>query len=166
MTGTLRHISTNDVWYCGEIARNYETFEGDDPEDPELVDIDGSWKAGRDGAKPGILIQADPQPPNAYRQEVLLGEAEDVAQVLSNTYVFGSGNPDDPNSLDYLVPEDLADALCSESRTVRGHPGPHGARAGRGRAQVLRPRDRCVPGGESRDGRDSAARRLQLRFEM
>ena len=44
-----------------------------------------------------------------------------------------------------------------ERRTVRGHPRPHGARAGRGRAQILRPRNRRIPGGESRDGRDGAA---------
>ena len=78
-----QHKDTGDVWYCGEIARNYELFEGDDPEEPELVDIDGSWKTGRDGAKPGILIEADPQPGHAYRQELLLGDAEDVAEVLS-----------------------------------------------------------------------------------
>ena len=49
-----------NVWYCGEIAKNFETFEGDDPEEAELVDIDGSWKTGRDGAKPGILMLTAP----------------------------------------------------------------------------------------------------------
>jgi hypothetical protein len=107
-----KHKETGDVWYCGEIAQNFETFEGDAPEVPELVDIDGSWKAGRDGAKPGILIQAKPEKGNAYRQEVLWGDAEDVAEVLSSTYVFG-GDDENPDSLDYLVPEDLADKLCS-----------------------------------------------------
>jgi len=105
-----QHVETNDIWYCGEIAKNFETFVGDRPEEPELVDIDGSWKAGRDGAKPGILIQADPQPGYAYRQEVLLGEAEDVAQVISDDYVYGK-NPD----LDSLVPEDLATLLCKDT---------------------------------------------------
>jgi len=107
-----QHIDTEDVWYCGEIAKNYETFEGDAPEVPELVDIEGSWKAGRDGAKPGILIEANPQPGNAYRQELLFGDAEDVAQVLSNTYVFG-GDTGNPESLDYMVPEGLANQFCS-----------------------------------------------------
>jgi hypothetical protein len=118
-----QHIDTGDVWYCGEIAKNFETFEGDVPSVPELVDIDGSWKTGRDGAKPGILIQADPQPGYAYRQEVLLNEAEDVAQVLSNTYFFGNGNgepensdslDEDSDSLDYRVPKELAELLCSK----------------------------------------------------
>ena len=74
---------TGNVWYCGEISRNYELFEGDDPEEAELVDIDGSWKAGRDGAKPGILIGSAPQVGDIYQQEVALGEAEDIAKIIS-----------------------------------------------------------------------------------
>ena len=74
-----------NVWYCGEIARNFETFDGDRPEDPELVDIDGSWKAGRDGAKAGIIMFAAPQVGVTYREEIALGEAEDVAEVVSDT---------------------------------------------------------------------------------
>ncbi len=74
-----------NVWYCGEIAKNFEIFEGDDPEEAELVDIDGSWKAGRDGAQPGIIMLALPQAGDVYRQEVALGEAEDAARVISTT---------------------------------------------------------------------------------
>ncbi len=76
---------TGNVWYCGELARDFEFFDGDDPEEAELVDIEGSFKAGRDGAKPGILILATPEVGSVYRQEVALGDAEDVAQVLSLT---------------------------------------------------------------------------------
>jgi hypothetical protein len=74
-----------NVWYCGEIARNFEVFDADDPETPELVDIDGSWKAGRDGSEPGILLPFDPQPGIVIRQEVAYGEAEDVIRVESVT---------------------------------------------------------------------------------
>jgi hypothetical protein len=63
-----------NVWYFGEIARNYE--------DGELVDLEGSWTAGKDGAKIGVLMPIDPQPGAVYRQEFLLGEAEDMAEVL------------------------------------------------------------------------------------
>lgn len=79
-----QHLN-GDVWYCGEVARDFETFEGDDPEEPELVEIEGSFKAGRDGARPGILVLADPQVGDAYRQEMSLGDAEDVAEVISTT---------------------------------------------------------------------------------
>ena len=73
-----------NVWYCGEIARNYELFDGDSPQEAELVDVEGSWKAFRDYAMPGVLLEASPQPGDIYRQEMLLGDAEDVAEVLSN----------------------------------------------------------------------------------
>jgi hypothetical protein len=64
-----------NVWYFGEIAQEFE--------DGEIVSLEGSWKAGRDGAKPGILMKAHPQVGDVYRQEFALGEAEDLAEVLS-----------------------------------------------------------------------------------
>ena len=67
--------SAGNVWYFGELSKNYE--EG------ELVDIDGSWKAGVDGAIPGIVMLADPRPGDVYRQEYALGEAEDMATVVN-----------------------------------------------------------------------------------
>lgn len=74
-----------NVWYCGEDVRDFETFEGDEPPIPELVSTDGSFKAGRDGDQPGILVPAQPRVGDVYRQEVSLGNAEDVAQVISVT---------------------------------------------------------------------------------
>ena len=74
-----------NVWYCGEEAKDYELFDGDEPAIAELVSIDGSFKAGRDGAKPGILVLAHPKVGDAYRQEVFWDEAEDVAKVISLT---------------------------------------------------------------------------------
>jgi hypothetical protein len=72
-----------NVWYCGEISLTLETFEGDKPKAPELVDIEGSWKTGREGAKPGILIEFDPKVGDVFRQEFALGTAEDAAEVVS-----------------------------------------------------------------------------------
>ena len=151
---------TRDVWYVGEIVKNFETFDGDRPDEPELVDIDGSWKTGRDGAKPGILIEANPEPGNAYRQEISLGEAEDVAEVLFNTYFYGKPPTEDSPSLDFGVPEALANAPCSEADPCVVTPGLHGARAGCGGAQILRPLDRRVPRGGSRDRRHRPTRRM------
>ena len=62
------------VWYFGEISQEFD--EG------ELVSLEGSWKAGRDGAKPGIVMLADPRAGVTYRQEWALGNAEDAAEVL------------------------------------------------------------------------------------
>ena len=66
-----------NVWYFGEIAKDYE--------DGELVSIDGSWTAGVDGAKAGVLMKAAPQVGDFYRQEFALGEAEDMGEVVSVT---------------------------------------------------------------------------------
>lgn len=97
-----------DVYYCGEEAKDFETFAGDVPPRPELVSIDGSFKAGRDGDKPGILFLGTPVVGAVHRQEFSLGNAEDVAEVLSTTYAFGT----DP-TLDAFVPPALAMLLCA-----------------------------------------------------
>jgi len=102
-----------DVHYCGEIAQNFELFAGDDPAEAELVDVEGSWKHGRDGAKGGILIRKAPVVGETYRQEWFAGEAEDMATVLSNSY--GYGNVPD---LDQLVPQALAESLCNDDCVV------------------------------------------------
>ena len=62
-----------NVWYFGEASQ--------DIEDGAVVDTHGSWEAGVDGAIPGIIMWADPQPGDPYSQEVAPGIAEDMAQV-------------------------------------------------------------------------------------
>jgi hypothetical protein len=64
-----------NVWYFGEISVNYE--------DGEISDVEGSWEAGEDGAKPGIVMPAAPQVGEVYRQEYLIAEAEDVGAVVA-----------------------------------------------------------------------------------
>ena len=72
-----------NVWYCGEIAENFEEFDGDNTDGPELVDIDGSWKAGRDNAEPGILLPLEPEVGAVFRQEFAQTDAEDVIEILA-----------------------------------------------------------------------------------
>jgi len=72
-----------NVWYCGEISQNFELFEGDNPPEPELVDVEGSWKAFEDNSQPGIVMQANPRVGQIYRQEYAFGDAEDIAEVIS-----------------------------------------------------------------------------------
>lgn len=64
-----------DIWYFGEISRNYE--------DGLLDNVDGSWRTGKDGAQPGIAMLAHPKVGDFYRQEYLINVAEDVARVVS-----------------------------------------------------------------------------------
>ncbi len=63
-----------NVWYLGEQTAEYE---GGD-----VVSTKGSWEAGVDGALPGIVMPADPSVGDAYRQEYLAGEAEDMGEVI------------------------------------------------------------------------------------
>ena len=66
-----------NVWYFGE---NTHELDGN-----EITNIDGSFKAGVDGAKPGIVMKANPAVGDFYRQEFDLDNAEDLAEVLSLT---------------------------------------------------------------------------------
>jgi hypothetical protein len=68
------------VWYFGEDTKEYDNGK--------VVSTKGSWEAGVDGAKPGIIMQADPKVGQSYHQEYYPGEAMDMAKVLSlNTSV-------------------------------------------------------------------------------
>jgi hypothetical protein len=79
---------TGRVWYFGEATESYSGG---------TVSTTGSWEAGVDGAKPGIIMLADPQTGDAYRQEYYPGVAEDLAKVVnlgSKVEVpFGSFDP-------------------------------------------------------------------------
>ncbi len=66
-----------NVWYFGEIVQDFENGL--------LVSIDGTWTVGVDGAKAGIVMKAAPAVGETYRQEFALGNAEDMAEVLSLT---------------------------------------------------------------------------------
>ncbi len=64
-----------NVWYCGEATAEYE--------DGIPVNTDGSFQAGVEGAKAGILMEAQPQVGDVYRQEFDLGNAEDASKVIA-----------------------------------------------------------------------------------
>jgi len=75
--------TNGDVWYCGEEVKDYELFDGDSPMIAELVAIDGSFKAGRDGDEAGILVPFAPVVGNIHRQEVSFANAEDTIEILA-----------------------------------------------------------------------------------
>ena len=47
-----------------------------------VITTEGTWRAGVDGALPGIIMEAHPRVGDRYAQEVAPGVAEDKAQVL------------------------------------------------------------------------------------
>jgi hypothetical protein len=64
----------NSVVYFGEDVDNYE--------DGELVNHDGSWRAGVNGAEPGIVMAGLPLLGARYFQEIAPGVALDRAEVV------------------------------------------------------------------------------------
>jgi hypothetical protein len=68
-----------NVWYMGEQTAELE--EG------KIVSRAGSWEAGKDGAMPGIMVPAQPQVGQKYRQEYKKGEAEDNGEVLATNHL-------------------------------------------------------------------------------
>jgi hypothetical protein len=67
--------SQGNLWYMGEQTAEFENGK--------VSSRAGSWEAGKDGAMPGIMIPAQPQVGQKYRQEYKKGEAEDNGEVLA-----------------------------------------------------------------------------------
>ena len=64
-----------NVWYFGEAVGNYV--------DGKLDTDAGTWEAGVNGAKPGIIMPAVPKVGLTYRQEFSKGKAEDMGTILA-----------------------------------------------------------------------------------
>jgi hypothetical protein len=113
-----------NVWYMGE-----DSFE---LKGARFVKASDSWKSGVDGAQPGIIMPANPQPGEAYRQEYYPpGEALDEARVLnlngSARVPYGAFNallvtsersPLEPQTEQKYYARGLGEI---EERVVRGH---------------------------------------------
>lgn len=67
--------NAGNVWYFGEDSKEYESGK--------IISTEGSWEAGIDGAKPGIIMQGEPNIGQPYRQEYYKGKAEDMAQIVA-----------------------------------------------------------------------------------
>ncbi len=78
---------SGNVWYFGE-----DTAELDARGNVRTTE--GTWHAGRDGAQPGIVAEAEPHVGRTLRQEYYVGHAEDMYKVVavheSVTVPFGS----------------------------------------------------------------------------
>jgi hypothetical protein len=68
--------SEGNIWYLGEDTAEYENGK--------VASREGSFEAGVDGAQAGIIMPADPQVGQSYRQEYYKGEAEDSGKILAH----------------------------------------------------------------------------------
>ena len=64
------------VWYFGEDTAELNAAG-------KVTSREGTWLAGRDGAKQGVFMPADPRVGQSFRQEYLKGHAEDHFQIVS-----------------------------------------------------------------------------------
>jgi hypothetical protein len=67
-----------NVWYFGEDTATLDRHG-------RVVDTEGTWHAGVDGAQPGVFMQAHPQLGRSFRQEWYQGQAEDVFKVIDHS---------------------------------------------------------------------------------
>ncbi|MFE2298978.1 hypothetical protein ACFXAW_12320 [Streptomyces sp. NPDC059445] len=67
--------ASGDVWYFGEDTAELDAHGN-------MLSTEGTWRAGRDGARPGIFMPAHPVPGAGGQQEYYPGQAEDRFQVL------------------------------------------------------------------------------------
>jgi hypothetical protein len=68
---------TKDVYYFGEDVDYYKN--------DKVVKHDGSWLAGRNGAKAGLMMPGSPKLNMKYYQEIAPGVAMDRAEIVSLT---------------------------------------------------------------------------------
>jgi hypothetical protein len=64
-----------NVWYFGEDSKEIENGQ--------VVSTEGSWQAGVNGARPGIVMEAHPKRGDRYQQEHAADVAADRAIVMS-----------------------------------------------------------------------------------
>jgi hypothetical protein len=65
-----------NVWYLGERTATFDR-KGN------VVDTEGTWMTGRDGAQAGIFMPAHPHVGDTFRQEYYPGHAEDHFRIMS-----------------------------------------------------------------------------------
>jgi hypothetical protein len=82
--------NNGNVWYFGETTITYTYDEEGNP----TASTEGSWIAGVDEAKPGIIMYGAPKNHKGelYCQEFSLGKAEDLSRVVGiNESVMAGG---------------------------------------------------------------------------
>jgi hypothetical protein len=101
--------SRGNVWYFGESTAELDAHG-------RVTSTEGTWRAGRDGAQPGIYMPAQPVPGRTGRQEFYKGHAEDHFEVLglharvrvpyassSNALLTKEWTPLEPGVLDHKL---------------------------------------------------------------
>jgi hypothetical protein len=70
------------VWYFGEATKELDR-QG------RVTSTEGSWRAGRDGARQGVFMPAHPRVGQSFAQEHYPGHAEDRFEIVSRAATVG-----------------------------------------------------------------------------
>jgi hypothetical protein len=108
LRGRLRERTTDwysqdargNVWYFGEQTAELDAHG-------RVTSTEGTWRAGVDGAKPGIYMPARPRLGQSGRQEYYKGHAEDHFRVIGvlgkNAVLTEEWTPLEPGVLDHKL---------------------------------------------------------------
>jgi hypothetical protein len=91
--------AAGNVWYFGERTKELNARG-------HVISREGSWQAGRDGARAGIFMPARPRVGRSYLQEYYKGHAEDhfkIESIRANRMVTHEWTPLEPGVLDQKV---------------------------------------------------------------
>lgn len=100
---------TGDVWYFGEDVDIYE--------DGVIVSHDGAWRAGENGAGPGILMPGSPLVGARYFQEIAPGVALDQGEVtaVDETFDVAAG------TFEHVLTVDETNGLAPGEPELKAH---------------------------------------------
>jgi hypothetical protein len=96
------------VYYLGEDVTNYK--------DGKVVDHNGSWLAGKDGAPPALIMPAHPQVGQIFNPEDFPGVAYETDEILSLTEK--TTTPAGPSDKGVLIKEILIDGSIEHKVNV------------------------------------------------
>jgi hypothetical protein len=88
-----------NVWYFGESTAELDA-------NGRVTSREGTWQAGRDGARAGIFMPAQPKVGRSFRQEYLKGHAEDhfaVVRLSGHSLLTKEWTPLEPGVIDHKL---------------------------------------------------------------
>jgi hypothetical protein len=92
--------AAGNVWYYGENTAELDAHG-------RVTSTEGTWRAGVDGARPGIFMPAHPRVGQHGRQEYYRGHAEDHFQVIgrfgTNAVLTRETTPLEPGTIDHKL---------------------------------------------------------------
>ncbi len=119
----------NDIFYFGEVVDFYENGK--------VTNHEGSWEAGINDSKAGIVMPGKVELNSKYYQEIAPGVAEDRAEIISITETVNTPagtfdkvikteetNPLEPNSKDYKFYAQGLGFIMEESFDLTESPNP------------------------------------------